>query len=177
MAASCKPTPPQVAVAPARRVEHKRSTRLPHAEIKIRLETPQKAQVTWVRLPSPARVPETGIPSVRFSQARRTALGRQRTDTTAVQCPDSSSLARPEMEKGSHESGAPFSFHGHGAAGEGLRTPDVVQRPATALLRGSALPFRSSGRFRPRLCENDLVIRANIIVPHREVDDEAVHRR
>jgi hypothetical protein len=28
-----------------------------------------------------------------------------------------------------------------------------------------------------RLCENDLVIHANIIVPHREVHDEAVHRR
>jgi hypothetical protein len=34
-----------------------------------------------------------------------------------------------------------------------------------------------NGEDRPRLCENDGLICANIIVPHEGVHDEAVHRR
>ena len=58
--------------------------------------------------------------------------------------------ARHEMEKGSHENGAPFSFHGHGAAGEGLRTPDVVGRSTTSRPRGWTLPIRGEGAHRQR---------------------------
>ena len=35
-------------------------------------------RLTWVRFPSPDRVPESGTSSVCFSRARRTAPGRQR---------------------------------------------------------------------------------------------------
>ena len=35
----------------------------------------------------------------------------------------------------------------------------------------------SDFRFGSRLCENDLLIRANTNVPHEGLHDEAVHRR
>jgi hypothetical protein len=89
-------------------------------------------------------------------------IGPGRIAGDQVVADDLRAIARAQL------SGVPHPFASEDLL-RGLPVNRDVERP---LLCGA--PDFCSGS---RPCENDLVIRANIIVPHGEVHDEAVHRR